>query len=120
MLFSLVLAAVRADDAAADAMSGGGSDSSLQAELEQLKSKVSVLGLFRLILYLSALILSGCVICGVMRDPNGWCEFGCSIPVCGDGVCLRSNACSGNWRCVTGVGLVLLGFGLGCLRMKCW
>lgn len=66
MLFSLVLVAVRADDAAADATSGGGgggSDSSLQAELEQLKSKVSVLGLFRLILCLFVLILSVVRLC---------------------------------------------------------
>lgn len=58
MLFSLVLVAVRADDAVADeASGGGGSDSSLQAELEQLKSKVSALGLSGLILYLFVLIL---------------------------------------------------------------
>lgn len=50
MLFSLVLVVVRADNAVSDETSGGGSDFSLQAELEQLKSKVSVLGLFCLIL----------------------------------------------------------------------
>lgn len=59
------------------------------------------------------------MVCGVLRDSNGWCDFGCLIPVCGDGVYLRSNACSGYSRCVPGVGVVLLGFGVGCLKMKC-